>query len=230
MEAAKYGFRTSSSRTVLVDQVQAAYTALDKRGADADTSLHSLSSNGDSSMFDSTETDTDDDGSMGDLTVQLLAESRQSQTSQTHAPYGIEAPATPLETRERRTPHDSLTSRANNGHTSCANDGHSGGSCTTSDRESDTGTESESDDSHRPEPSMGRVPALVAKKIHDAILANEDLYDRILLFEPISFDEALSTVKQAGVTIRSKEVLRNWLDVQCICFYTAELSGPRYRY
>ncbi|MCO5596198.1 hypothetical protein L7F22_050258 [Adiantum nelumboides] len=79
--------------------------------------------------------------------------------------------------------------------------------------------------------ALGSVPAEVAQQLHDAIMSDEDLYRRILLFEPISFDEVNSLAKKAGIQgLRSKETLRNWLDVQCICFYSTELTGQRQRY
>ena len=79
--------------------------------------------------------------------------------------------------------------------------------------------------------AFGSVPAEVSQQLHDAIISDEDLYRRILLFEPISFDEVNSLAKKAGIQgLRSKETLRNWLDVQCICFYSTELTGQRQRY
>lgn len=74
------------------------------------------------------------------------------------------------------------------------------------------------------------APSL-SKQLYEAITSDKALYHRILLFEPISFDEVSSTAKRAGVTgLKSKEVLRNWLDMQGICFYSAELTGPRHRH
>lgn len=74
------------------------------------------------------------------------------------------------------------------------------------------------------------APSL-SKQLYKAITSDKALYHRILLFEPVSFDEVSSTAKRAGVTgLKSKEVLRNWLDMQGICFYSAELTGPRHRH
>lgn len=75
------------------------------------------------------------------------------------------------------------------------------------------------------------LPAGISQQLHDAIMSDEDLYRRILLFEPIPLEEVSALAKKAGVQgLRSKEILRNWLDVQCICFYSGELTGQRYRY
>jgi hypothetical protein len=81
------------------------------------------------------------------------------------------------------------------------------------------------------ETPLGSVPAAVAKQLLEAVRSDADVYRRILHFEPISFDEISSLAKRANVQgLRNKEMLRNWLDVQCICFYTAELTGQRQRY
>ena len=74
-------------------------------------------------------------------------------------------------------------------------------------------------------------PVSLSSQLHAAITADKALYHRILLFEPVSFDEISSTAKRAGVTgLKSKETLRSWLDKQGICFYSAELTGQRQRY
>ncbi|PWN37335.1 uncharacterized protein FA14DRAFT_159433 [Meira miltonrushii] len=75
------------------------------------------------------------------------------------------------------------------------------------------------------------VPAVISQQLHDALMSDENLYRRILLFEPVPFEEVSALAKKAGVQgLRSKEILRNWLDVQCICFYSGELTGQRHRY
>lgn len=98
-------------------------------------------------------------------------------------------------------------------------------------------TEEEEDDrrseegSEVPEPSPINVPQTLSQQLHKAITSDADLYKRILLFEPISFDEISSTAKRAGVKgLRSKEALRTWLDRQGICHYSGELTGQRVRY
>lgn len=82
-----------------------------------------------------------------------------------------------------------------------------------------------------PEPSPITVPQTLSQQLHRAITSDADLYHRILLFEPISFDEISSTAKRAGVKgLRSKEALRTWLDRQGICHYSGELTGQRARW
>lgn len=79
--------------------------------------------------------------------------------------------------------------------------------------------------------SPNDIEVSLSNQLYKAITMDKALYHRILLFEPVSFDEVSSTAKRAGVTgLRSKEVLRNWLDMQGICFYSAELTGQRQRY
>ncbi|PWY99333.1 hypothetical protein BCV70DRAFT_217704 [Testicularia cyperi] len=66
-----------------------------------------------------------------------------------------------------------------------------------------------------------------------AIKQDQSLWLRILRYEPISFDELVSLATQIGLsmdTARRKDLLRLWLDRQCICFYTAELTGTRSRH
>ncbi|SPO30095.1 uncharacterized protein UTRI_05934 [Ustilago trichophora] len=75
-------------------------------------------------------------------------------------------------------------------------------------------------------------PAL-AETMTTAIRSNEGLWARILRYEPISFDEFVSLATQSGISMdsgKSKEELRTWLDRQCICFYSAELTGSRSRH
>lgn len=65
-----------------------------------------------------------------------------------------------------------------------------------------------------------------------AIRSNPALWHRILKYEPISFDEFVSIATQNGLSMavgKSKEELRTWLDRQCICFYSNDLTGPRNR-
>ncbi|SPO31257.1 uncharacterized protein UTRI_05934_B [Ustilago trichophora] len=75
-------------------------------------------------------------------------------------------------------------------------------------------------------------PAL-ADTMTAAIRSNAGLWTRILRYEPISFDELVSLATQSGLSMDSgkrKEELRTWLDRQCICFYSAELTGSRSRH
>ncbi|WFD27264.1 hypothetical protein MNAN1_002260 [Malassezia nana] len=59
-----------------------------------------------------------------------------------------------------------------------------------------------------------------------AIRKDTQLYQRILLMEPISLDEFLGVARRAGVlgdsVSRNRASLRTWLDSQGICFYEAD--------
>lgn len=75
-------------------------------------------------------------------------------------------------------------------------------------------------------------PAL-AETMTRAIRSDADVWGRILRYEPISFDEITSIATAAGLSMatgKRKEELRTWLDRQCICFYSAELTGARSRH
>lgn len=81
-------------------------------------------------------------------------------------------------------------------------------------------------------PAVDPSPAL-AETMTAAIRANPAVWSRILRFEPISFDEGVSIATQAGLSMdtgKRKEELRTWLDRQCICFYSTELTGARSRH
>ena len=75
-------------------------------------------------------------------------------------------------------------------------------------------------------------PAL-AQTMTTAIRSDPSVWERILRYEPISFDEVISIATQSGLAMdtgKRKEELRTWLDRQCICFYSAELTGSRSRH
>lgn len=59
-----------------------------------------------------------------------------------------------------------------------------------------------------------------------AIQKDTQLYQRILLMEPISLDEFLGVARRAGVlgdsASRNRASLRTWLDSQGICFYETD--------
>jgi len=67
--------------------------------------------------------------------------------------------------------------------------------------------------------------------LKDLIVENEDLYARILRYEPIKFDVFLALTTDKGINPRAlKPKLRNFLDAQCINFHSSENSGSRTRY
>lgn len=75
-------------------------------------------------------------------------------------------------------------------------------------------------------------PAL-SETMTTAIRGDPSVWGRILRYEPISFDEVISIATQNGLAMdtgKRKEELRTWLDRQCICFYSAELTGSRSRH
>jgi len=59
------------------------------------------------------------------------------------------------------------------------------------------------------------------------IMADKQLYSRILLMEPISMDEFMGVGMRAGVlsgiASRDRPQMRVWLDTQGICFYESDL-------
>lgn len=76
------------------------------------------------------------------------------------------------------------------------------------------------------------TPAL-AETMTLAIRTNPAVWERILRYEPISFDEFVSIASQNGLSMDSgkrKEELRTWLDRQCICFFSNDLTEPRSRH
>lgn len=76
------------------------------------------------------------------------------------------------------------------------------------------------------------TPAL-AETMTTAIRSTPIVWDRILRYEPISFDEFVSIATQNELqmdTGKRKDELRTWLDRQCICFYSNDLTGPRSRH
>lgn len=239
-EAQRYGFRKSKDRAVLISQVEAVHKALAERRReqesraarqpfDADLLISDESSLSVVALSDDEEDRVGEMDEVGDLTAALLAEEHGQEiaaTIPTTQQAGAQGRTVALAERQSAHLHSPAPSRSGSG----SEDGDCGGN------EEDSGDDSHDDEEESPhvataQPNMGRVPPAVAQQLHAAIVADEDLYARILLFEPVSFDEVSSTAKRAGVTgLRSKETLRNWLDVQCICFYSAELTGQRQRY
>lgn len=78
--------------------------------------------------------------------------------------------------------------------------------------------------------TYGPQPNFMDKPMCDAIFADEQLFKRILMLEPISLDEMLGVAHRSKVltsasATRNRAELRTWLDCQGICFYEAELSS-----
>lgn len=226
-EVSKYGFRPSKRRSLLLKQLQGVQHALEQAAGQEQTLSEDLSSILSSSPPSSSlvrpharqetvdlisDDDEDESGEMGDLTMAMLNEERAGRIT------------------------GSTGSSVDDRHSASAPNEASEDDAEDLDGLSD-GDENGERAALAPlrgtanEPALGTVPAAVAQQLHDAVLADEDLYRRILLFEPIAFDEFSSLAKRENVQgLRNKETLRNWLDVQCICFYSAELTGQRTRY
>lgn len=203
-EVKRYGFRTSSSHSVLVSQLSACWAALhpnSKRHAtlydedeDGDIAMyeaasprHSSGNTGDSTLRSTwSGMASDADASYGDVTLQLAREAAGSPDS---------------------SQHDSDATQA-----------------LSSDEEGGAASDAEA------EASPANVPASLSSSLVRAVQGDKQLYRRILLLEPVSFDEVHSTATRAGVKVKSKDVLRDWLDKQGICFYVGELTGQRSRY
>lgn len=74
-----------------------------------------------------------------------------------------------------------------------------------------------------PEPNSGPTlleptPAHFAQAIRSSI----PLWTRILRYEPVPFDEVLSTIHRYRIQLDKTDTLRAWLDAQSICFYTPD--------
>ncbi|GAA5899859.1 hypothetical protein JCM6882_005451 [Rhodosporidiobolus microsporus] len=68
------------------------------------------------------------------------------------------------------------------------------------------------------------------EKLRELILADEELYCRILRYEPIHFDEFTALAKAGGLKI-AQQLLMRCLDEQSITFYTQDpTNGSRRRY
>lgn len=237
----------TDDRGIVKAQVEAAHRALEekRRAKDDDRQPSSSQSHSSALMLD------EGDDTLGAITV--MSDDDDDAADALETEVGDLTAALIAEAKERRTYKGQIVSSGGRDEEAASNIAeHSGGTRSDDDDDDDSGVAAsasssqydaesggESQSQHRqtakrsqaPEPSMGRVPADVAKQLYEAVKADKDLYSRILLYEPVSFDEVNSTAKRAGVTgLRSKETLRNWLDVQCICFYSAELTGQRQRY
>ncbi|EJU06429.1 hypothetical protein DACRYDRAFT_113138 [Dacryopinax primogenitus] len=80
-------------------------------------------------------------------------------------------------------------------------------------------------------PTDEETVAMIEKELRTMIEEDEELYLRILRYEPMKFDDLLKRALDRELPERKlKERLRNFLDKQCINFYTAEPTGTRKRY
>ncbi|KAG8732133.1 Folylpolyglutamate synthetase [Ceratobasidium sp. 423] len=80
---------------------------------------------------------------------------------------------------------------------------------------------------YAPEDGQARTKDIDAKLL-ELILQNQELYLRILRYEPIKFEDILNMAIENGVPEQGLHVkLRAFLDSQCINFYTAEARGRK---
>ncbi|KAL7411216.1 hypothetical protein BDY24DRAFT_397083 [Mrakia frigida] len=74
---------------------------------------------------------------------------------------------------------------------------------------------------------MEELPELFRKMI----VADEDLWLRILRYEPVDFMELVTLVNERKVKTKGwQTALKKWLDGQCITYWTEEQTGPRRRH
>ncbi|TKY88177.1 hypothetical protein EX895_002887 [Sporisorium graminicola] len=259
-EVKRYGFKVSRKRSTLIDQLKAVYEALHRSNADFETptvpsvpnvstepaqvsrtkrklvlpaskpgregvalgsgkgrgrqsdpfvldgdSMSDASSSSDSVILASNEVD---EGEAGDYTAQLEMEAL-SATDGTDSNISLSTSASPDKPRRGRPPR-------------------SWSSSSSSDIPLSTFTTAGEEQEQAVEPTV-----VLAETMTHAIRSNAGVWSRVLRYEPISFDEFVSIATQNGLemdTGKRKEELRTWLDRQCICFYSNDLTGPRSRH
>ncbi|GAC97693.1 hypothetical protein PHSY_005280 [Pseudozyma hubeiensis SY62] len=249
-EVKRYGFKVSRKRSTLIDQLKAVYEALNLskvafeapaldeqateaeaegctrgrrklvlpnatqaedpaakkgkgKGRKSDPFVLDASSDSDTSQL-SSENDSANSEQPGDLTAQLeleAASATDGSTSSSDIPLSTSASPSKQPRARPRSPSSVSSS-------------------------SDTPLASQIEVAVEPTPA-------VAQTMTSAIQSNPTLWTRILRYEPISFDEFVSIATQNGLEMDSgkrKDELRTWLDRQCICFYSNDLTGPRSRH
>lgn len=80
------------------------------------------------------------------------------------------------------------------------------------------------------EMSTSTLPFSVSSHLQKSILKDEQLYKRILLFEPIALDEIMSVARKNQVKVKDRIQVRSWLDEMGITNYSEDLSGSRRRH
>ncbi|KAJ9475514.1 hypothetical protein PHBOTO_005607 [Pseudozyma hubeiensis] len=249
-EVKRYGFKVSRKRSTLIDQLKAVYEALNRskvpfeapephdqtievgteesarrrrklvlpnatqaevtavkkgkgKGRKSDPFVLDISSDSDTSHLSSTN-DPADVEEQGDLTAQLELEAA-SATDGSSSSSDIPLSTTASPSKQPRARPRSPSSLSSSSDTPLAS---------------------------LVEVAVEPTPA-VAETMTSAIRSNPTLWGRILRYEPISFDEFVSIATQNGLEMDSgkrKDELRTWLDRQCICFYSNDLTGPRSRH
>jgi hypothetical protein len=201
-EAKKYGFRPSLDRKILLKQLKEVQEALERQKEDEEDSVIGDTSMHSSSSFmcPSSLDHLEGEVSMSEFTMEVIKQAKEH-------PADVQ----------------SIESDSDRG---CDDDDSSEDSDEDKSLMSLAQARAQSSTT-----SPTEIAPSLSTQLYKAITSDKALYHRILLFEPVSFDEVSSTAKRAGVTgLKNKEILRNWLDMQGICFYSAELSGPRHRH
>lgn len=109
-----------------------------------------------------------------------------------------------------------------------------------SDSEEESAEEEEEEEEEMQQQQIPAAPiqSALAKAVHNAITADAQLYHRILLLEPIPFEEVWSTLlrcsdaeifktKARGVV---QAQVKAWLDLQGIVWYEGDVTGTRARH
>lgn len=210
-EVRRYGFRPSKTRKLLIEQLSQVEEALNKQEQQQKQSQEvgdlSIASSSSSFLCHSMDLTASDDEPMSDFTFNVVRQARESKEGEEQQ-------------NSRRSSLDVGDGDEDDDEVVDLSQGESDENVAASQSNAATTTSSPND-----------IAPSLSNQLYKAITSNKALYHRILLFEPVSFDEVSSTAKRAGVVgLKSKETLRNWLDMQGICFYSAELTGQRQRY
>jgi hypothetical protein len=227
---ARYGFRPTKTRKNLLAQLYQVEEALRAQQDESEVGDVSIASTSSSFLHYSSMDLTSDADSVGDFSMDVIQQARD-----TSNPRGID------DAREKQQGSTRRIGVVDCDDDDDDDDGKIGHSDLDDDEEEDDDfslsevdrvvAEAEANAAKASLSSPSDIAPSLSNQLYQAITSDKSLYNRILLFEPVSFDEVSSTAKRAGVIgLRSKEVLRNWLDMQGICFYSAELTGQRQRY
>ncbi|PWN44617.1 hypothetical protein IE81DRAFT_12590 [Ceraceosorus guamensis] len=244
-ECKKYGFKAGRDKDVLVEHLIACWRVLNHSAPSKNASVssplterqaHQALPLPSSSAGDTTATTSQwslgvangEEAEAGDLTVQLTNEAAASsqQIDVIDSSSDTEASASSAEDSEAPLALG-LNRRASGSRFRRQVEARAMGQTTRGGQNDEEGEDS---DEGEPENAPVDVSASLSAQLVQAVRADAQLYRRILLLEPISFDEVASVALKAHIRLKNKDVLRDWLDMQGICFYTGELTGTRSRY
>ncbi|CEH14341.1 Structure-specific endonuclease subunit Slx4 [Ceraceosorus bombacis] len=245
LKCKKYGFKAGRDKDVLVEHLIACWRVLNHSSSSKEASVssplterwaHQAPPLPSSSAGDTTTTTSQwslgvangEEAEAGDLTVQLTNEAVASsqQTDVLDSSSDTEATASSAEDSEAPLALG-LNRRASGSRFRTQVEARAVGQTTRGGQNDEEGEDS---DEGEPESAPVDVSASLSAQLVQAVRADAQLYRRILLLEPISFDEVASVALKAHIRLKNKDVLRDWLDMQGICFYTGELTGTRSRY